>query len=172
LKRVQLKEWRHVIKPATFSIDIAEWRALSECRWTCLISTSRLQFRFDDIKLGSEVPHPIRKIVEQHVAGRLPAKILAKLRDLRARGAQIGSDPAFFHFGGGVAVRNLCRERLNDRDLAACCLFGDWDRCYIEVLAGIAATPVRTWAVVSTPRPRQLSGLWIAPSTPIIVPMI
>lgn len=23
------------------------------------------------------------------------------------------SDPAFFHFGGGLAVRNLCRERLS-----------------------------------------------------------
>jgi hypothetical protein len=84
-----------------------------------------------DIERWSEVPQPIRKIVEQHVATRLPAKILAKLRDLHARGARISSDPAFFHFGGGMAVRNLCRERLNDRDLAACCLFGDWDSCYI-----------------------------------------
>src|SRR4051812_28213586 len=88
------------------------------------------------IERWSEVPQPIRKIVEQHVATRLPAKILAKLRDLHARGARISSDPAFFHFGGGMAVRNLCRERLNDRDLAACCPFGDWDRCYIGVLAG------------------------------------
>ena len=29
-----------------------------------------------------KVPAPIRKIVQQHVAARLPAKILAKLRDL------------------------------------------------------------------------------------------
>ena len=34
----------------------------------------------------AKVPEPIRKIVEQHVASRLPAKILAKLRDLHARG--------------------------------------------------------------------------------------
>jgi hypothetical protein len=113
-----------------------------------------------DIERWSEVPQPIRKIVEQHVAGRLPAKILAKLRDLHARGIPISSDPAFFHFGGGMAVRNLCRERLNDRDLAACCLFGDWDSCYIGVLAGIAATPVRTQAPVS-PQPRQLQFSFI-----------
>jgi hypothetical protein len=113
-------------------------------------------------KLWAEVPQPIRKIVEQHVAARLPAKILAKLRDLRARGIHISSDPAFFHFGGGLAVRNLCRERLSDDELAACCPFGDWDMCYIGVLAGIASTPVRTWAPVS-PQPRQLQFSFIEP---------
>ena len=77
-----------------------------------------------DMKLWSEVPPPIRKIVEQHVAARLPAKILTKLRDLHTRNISIGSDPAFVHFGGGMAIRNLCRERLNDDDLAACCLLG------------------------------------------------
>src|SRR4029077_16016938 len=84
------------------------------------------------MKLWSEVPQPIRKIVEQHVAARLAAKILAKLRDLHARGIPIRSDPAFFHFGGGMAIRNLCRERLSDDDLAACGgLRADWDNCYI-----------------------------------------
>jgi hypothetical protein len=40
----------------------------------------------------------------------------------------------------GMAVRNLCRERLSDDELAACCGFGgDWDNCYIGVLAAIAA---------------------------------
>jgi hypothetical protein len=33
-----------------------------------------------DMKPWSEVPQPIRKIVEQHVAARLPAKVLPKLR--------------------------------------------------------------------------------------------
>jgi hypothetical protein len=108
------------------------------------------------MKLWSEVPQPIRKIVEQHVAARLPAKMLAKLRDLHARGIPISSDGAFFHFGGGMAVRNLCRERLSDNELAACCgLGGDWDNCYIGVLAAIAATPVRTQAPIG-PQPRQL----------------
>ena len=47
---------------------------------------------------------------------------------------------AFFHFGDGMAVRNLCRERLSDDELAACCpVGGDWDNCYIGVLAAIAA---------------------------------
>ena len=91
----------------------------------------------------AKVPEPIRKIVEQDVAARLQAKILAKLRDLHARSIPISSDPVFFHFGGGMAVRNLCRERLSDDELAACCgLGGDWDNCYIGVLAAIAAAPV------------------------------
>jgi hypothetical protein len=116
-----------------------------------------------DIKFWSKVPQPIRKIVEQHVAARLPAKILAKLRDLHARGIPIDSDPAFFHFGGGLAVRNLCRERLSDDDLAACCgLGGDWDNCYIGVLAAIAATPVRTQAPIGR-QPRQLQFSFIEP---------
>jgi hypothetical protein len=38
------------------------------------------------IKHWTRVPEPIRTCVEQHVAAHLPAKILAKLRDLRARG--------------------------------------------------------------------------------------
>src|SRR4051812_32071702 len=116
------------------------------------------------IKLWSKVPAPIRKIVEQHLAARLPAKILAKLRDLHARGIHISSDPAFFHFCGGMAVRNLCRERLSDDDLAACCgLGGDWDNCDIGVLAAIATTPVRTQASVSTPQPQQLQFSFIEP---------
>jgi hypothetical protein len=87
-----------------------------------------------------QVPDSIRKDVEQHVATQLPADILAKLRDLHARGIPISSDPAFFHFGGGMAVRNVCRERLSDGELAACCgLGGDWDNCYVGVLAAIAA---------------------------------
>jgi hypothetical protein len=61
------------------------------------------------------------------------------LRDLHARGIPISSDPAFFHFGGGMAVRNLSRERLSDRQLSAYSPFGGWDDCYIGVLAAIAA---------------------------------
>jgi hypothetical protein len=35
-------------------------------------------------------------------------------------------------FGGGLAVRNLCRQRLKGDELAACGGFGaDWDNCYI-----------------------------------------
>jgi hypothetical protein len=33
----------------------------------------------------------------------------------------------------------LCRERLTDDELATHCLSGDWDTCYIGVLAAIAA---------------------------------
>jgi hypothetical protein len=90
-------------------------------------------------KLWAKVPEPIRKDVEQHVVAHLPDNLLTKLRDLHARGIPISSDDAFFHFGGGMAVRNLSRERLSDDKLAAYCLFGDWDGCYIGVLAAIAA---------------------------------
>jgi hypothetical protein len=55
-------------------------------------------------KLWAQVPELIRKDVEQHVLAKLPADLLAKLRDLHARGVPIGSDDAFFHFGGGMAV--------------------------------------------------------------------
>jgi hypothetical protein len=76
----------------------------------------------------------------------------------------ISSDPAFFHFGGGMSVRNLCRQRLGDRELAAYCPFGgDWDSCYIGVLAAIAATPVRQ-GPVSRPQPRQLQFSFIEPN--------
>jgi hypothetical protein len=90
-------------------------------------------------KQWAEVPEPVRKDVEQHVSANLPDDLLAKLRELHARGLPISHDDAFFHFGGGMAVRNLCRERLSDKELAACCLFGNWDDCYIGVLAAIAA---------------------------------
>jgi hypothetical protein len=63
-------------------------------------------------KRWAQVPEQIRKGVEQHVAAHLPAELVAKLRDLHAHGTPVGSDPAFFHFGGGLVVRNLCRERL------------------------------------------------------------
>ena len=98
------------------------------------------------------------------MAAGLPAKILAKLRDLHARGISISSAPAFFHFGGGLAVRNLCRERLNDHDLAAYYRFGgDWDRCYIGVLAAIAAAPMRRSEAPVSPQPRQLQFSFIEP---------
>jgi hypothetical protein len=116
------------------------------------------------VECWAKVPAPIRKIVEQHVAAQLPAEILAKLRDLRARGNAIGSDPAFLHFGGGMAIRSLCRERLSDDDLAACCPFGGgWDNCYIGVLSAIAAAPVRTQVPVSSWQPRQLQFNFIEP---------
>jgi hypothetical protein len=92
-------------------------------------------------RLWAQVPELICKDVEQHVIANLPTELMAKLRDLHARRVCIGSDDSFFHFGGGMAaVRNLCRERLSDDELAACCGFGgDWDNCYIGVLAAIAA---------------------------------
>ena len=74
----------------------------------------------------------------QHI--RRPS-LPVKLRDLHARGSPISSDEAFFRFGAVMVVRNLCRERLSDDQLPACQLFGDWDGCYIGVLAAIAATP-------------------------------
>lgn len=87
----------------------------------------------------AQVPEPIRKDVEQHVLAHLPPELIARLRDSHISGKSANSDPAFFHFGGGLAVRNLCRERLSDHALAGygfCC---NWDNCYVEVLDAIAA---------------------------------
>jgi hypothetical protein len=89
--------------------------------------------------LWAKVPELIRKDVEQHLLTQLPADLLAKWRDQHARGACIGSDDPFFHFGAGMAVRNLCRDQLTDGELAAYGLLADWDNCYFGVLAAIAA---------------------------------
>jgi hypothetical protein len=91
-------------------------------------------------KLWTEVPEATRKDVEEHVLAHLPADLLTKLHDLHASGISISSHFTFFHFTGGMAVRNLCRERLSDDELAAFCPFGGgWDNCYIGVLAAIGA---------------------------------
>ena len=60
----------------------------------------------------------------------LPAEMLEKLHDLQARGMSINSDPAFFHLRAcGMAVRNLCRERVNDNELAAqTACYAIWER--------------------------------------------
>jgi len=91
-------------------------------------------------RLWMEVLEAIRKDVEEHLLAHLPTDLLTELYDLHARGIPISSAKAFFHFTGGMAVRNLCRERLGDGQLAVFCPFGgDWDNCYIGVLAAIGA---------------------------------
>ncbi len=93
------------------------------------------------LRLWERVPERVRRSVEQHVSAHLPADMLAKLRQARTLGTAISADPAFFHFGGGMIVRNLCRERLGDDKLAIYCgLGGNWDSCYVVVLAAIAAS--------------------------------
>jgi hypothetical protein len=73
----------------------------------------------------------------------LPADLLAKWRDQHARGVPIGSDEVSFHFSAGLAVRNLCRQRLKDDELGAYGLWGEWDDYYGAVLAAIAASAAR-----------------------------
>jgi hypothetical protein len=68
------------------------------------------------------------------VRAHLPANILAKLRDLHAYGIPISFDSAFFHFGGGMFVRNLCRERLSDKELATYCSLGGSQSPNVESL--------------------------------------
>ncbi|MET4221769.1 hypothetical protein ABIB00_007005 [Bradyrhizobium sp. LB14.3] len=87
----------------------------------------------------AQVPEPIRKDVERHVLAHLPPELVARLRDLHISGESAAFDPAFFHFGSGLVVRNLCRERLSDHALAAHGLGCNWDRCYVGVLDAIAA---------------------------------
>lgn len=113
----------------------------------------------------AQVPELIRKAVELYVSAHLSADLLAKLRELHARGLPISLDPALFHFGGGMGVRNLCRQRLSDDELAAYGGLGaDWDDCYIGVLAAIAAAPIRRSQVpVRCWQPRQLQFSFIEP---------
>jgi hypothetical protein len=47
---------------------------------------------------------------------------------------------AFFHFGGGMTVRNLCREPLSDDELSTYDLWVGWDDYYLGVIAAIAAS--------------------------------
>jgi hypothetical protein len=67
-----------------------------------------------------EVPAPIRKIVEQHVAAQLPAEILAKLRDLHARGNPIiqildDADAAFRIWGAELRTVLSATTMLADK---------------------------------------------------------
>jgi hypothetical protein len=87
----------------------------------------------------ARVPEPIRKDVERHVLARLPPELVAKLRHLHISGTSANFDPAFFHFGNGLVVRNLCRQRLSDDALAAHGFGCNWDSCYGGVLDAIAA---------------------------------
>jgi hypothetical protein len=112
---------------------------------------------------SAEVPEPIRKIVEQHVAARLPAKVLAKLRDLHARGISIGSDDAFYHFGGVLPSETFAEIGSMIGIWQPAGLGGDWDNCYIGVLAAVAAAPVRA-AKATVTAFRQTEFSFVEPS--------
>jgi hypothetical protein len=57
-----------------------------------------------------------------------------------------------------------CQQRLGDRELAAYCpLGGDWDSCYIGVLAAIAACRSGRRGACR-PQPRQLQFSFIEPN--------
>jgi hypothetical protein len=67
----------------------------------------------------------------------LPAELVAKLRDLHARGIPIESDPAFFHFGAAwLSESNSLTTSWKPTASVAI-----WDECYVGVLAAIAALP-------------------------------
>jgi hypothetical protein len=90
-------------------------------------------------RLWARLPERIRRQVEDHVAANVPDNLLTKWRDQHARGVEVGSDEPTFHLGVGLNVRNLCRERLPDADMAAYGLWGEWDNYYTVVLAAVAA---------------------------------
>jgi hypothetical protein len=84
----------------------------------------------------AEVPEAVRKDVEQHVSANLLDDLLAKLRELHASRLPISRDDAFFHFAGGMVVRN-------HRQLSEYGLFGGWDDCGH---CGGAPVVLRSWA--------------------------
>jgi hypothetical protein len=58
-----------------------------------------------------------------------------------------------------MVVRNLCRERLHDKELAAYCpLGGDWDNCYIGVLAAVAASSTFARAIAGNLGSASMAG--------------
>jgi hypothetical protein len=63
----------------------------------------------------------------------LPADALERLREFS--GDPICRDPMFWHFGGGMVVRNLCRDAVEANDLSPEI---DWDNYYVDVLKAIA----------------------------------
>src|SRR5258707_15720015 len=86
--------------------------ASTDCRAMSKHEEPRDPFGTSSEGRWAEVPELIRRDVEQHVLAHLPADLLTKWRDQHARGVCIGSDDPFFHFGAGMAVRNLCREQV------------------------------------------------------------
>jgi hypothetical protein len=104
------RQWQKSTAACAVLVDALFLRPKAELAWNRLISTKAFDPDSWSVELWAEVPQPVRKIVEQHVAAHLPAKTLAKLRYLHARKIPTGSDGAFFHFGGGMVVRNLCRQ--------------------------------------------------------------
>jgi hypothetical protein len=110
-------------------------------------------------KQWKEVPEPVRKDVEQHVSANLPDDLVAKLRELLARGLPISDDDAFFHFGAGMVVRNLCREQLRDAELAACGCSGAGAISVRSLRSRCAA-----WRPASNPRSASSSAIKHGPA--------
>lgn len=80
----------------------------------------------------------LRQTLKRELSG--PA-VLGVWRRQAAAGIEIGSDSSWFHFGAGMAVRNILRQVLQDVDLPAVDGATNWDDCYIGAIHALATEP-------------------------------
>lgn len=69
--------------------------------------------------------------------------LLDRWRDQVAQGIEVGSDSPGFHFSGGMAIRNMCRQVMSDDELPPVRQpFGEmssnWDDYYIGALVELS----------------------------------
>lgn len=82
-----------------------------------------------------EFPDSIRRECLNELKSAIPVDAFSKwINEYRAR-ATVEDDDPFFHFGTGMAVRNILRQRLSDSELAPTDEnYWNWDDLYIGAL--------------------------------------
>lgn len=68
--------------------------------------------------------------------------VMARWRRQAAEGMAIGSDDIRFHFGAGMAVRNVLRQVMTDDKLPGPEAFRNWDDFYYGAIDELAREPV------------------------------
>ena len=86
------------------------------------------------------LPEPLRSRAIEHLRRELAPESIANLRAARDADPDWGG---YFHFGAGMAIRNLLRGAIRDEELP--CVeydqgcFSNWDDYYIDALEGALA---------------------------------
>jgi len=110
-------------------------------------------YRGTDMKLKDErgersyrnwmgLPPLIRRDSLQDLTAAISTEVFSKwLTEYRARGT-VGEDDPLFHFGTGMAVRNILRQRLPESELSQITGIehSDWDDFYIGAMRELLDT--------------------------------
>lgn len=97
--------------------------------------------------IDQRLPEPLRSRAVEHLRRELPDDVVATLRAAR------GIDPdwgGYFHFGTGMAIRNLLRGAVLDEELPPVVQpdgheASNWDDYYIDALEGaLESSPAGT----------------------------